>query len=121
MGKLVGAVAVLAVPAFALFVAWRITSSIEGWFMASGAGALIGWTFAACLALSFLALPFGAFGLAARMYVVKLNRDEYLESTPHALAAAARPRALTAQQQRRAELEDAAAAAALMIRGDAAD
>jgi hypothetical protein len=85
MSKLLGAALTLAVPAFALYLAYRIAEGVDGWFMASGAGAVLGWAFVGSMVLAFLAIPIGAFGLAARMWVVKLDERQYLESTPRVL------------------------------------
>lgn len=85
MGKPFGALLALAVPAGVLYLAHRVAVNIEGWFIESGAGDVIGWAFVACLVLTFLALPVGAFGLAARCWVVRLDEHERLESTARVL------------------------------------
>lgn len=86
MGKLLGALLVLSVPAFALYLAHRVAVNIEGWFIESGAGHVLGWAVVACLVLAFLALPVGAFGIAARCWIVRLDRGARLESTARVLS-----------------------------------
>jgi hypothetical protein len=103
--KLIGAITALGALALGWFITWRITSGVESWFAASGAGNVLGWSLVAALALAVFAIPAGAWGLAIRMWVVKMRRDEYLGSTPHALlpqaaaqiAAAEQPRLLATQ------------------------
>jgi len=80
------------------FVTWRIVAGIEGWFVDSGAGDTLMWAFVACaiivmVGLSLILLAGGA-GIAARMWVIKLSQDQYIESTAHAVIAPARARAL---------------------------
>lgn len=91
MGKLLGSIFVTAALAGGLLLAYRIAAGIDGWFTASGAGNWIGWGFTLCLLLSFLAMPVGAFGLAARAWVVRLDEHQRLESTARVLQMAVRP------------------------------
>ena len=78
--------------------AWRIVAGIEYWFVDSGAGDAIMWAFVACviivmIGLSLILLAGGA-GIAARMWVIKLGQDQYIESTAYAVISPARARAL---------------------------
>lgn len=74
------------------FVIVRITNGVESWFAASGAADALMWSLVAALILTFFAIPLGAFGVAARMWLVRVKEGEYLESTPHALRSPARAR-----------------------------
>jgi hypothetical protein len=105
--KLIGATVVAGTLGLAWFVVWRITSGVESWFATSGAGNVLMWSLVAALILAVFAIPAGAWGIAARMWVVKMHRDEYLTSTPHALLPQAAARALSAAQAPK-ELCDAA-------------
>ena len=78
--------------------AWRIVAGIEGWFVDSGAGNTIMWAFVACaivvmIGFSLILLAGGA-GIAARMWVVRLNDNQYIESAAYAVISPARARAL---------------------------
>ena len=64
----------------------RITTDALTWFAWSGAGNVLGWAAVVALVVSFAAVPVGVWGLAARMWVVKLERGQHLVSTAHTLA-----------------------------------
>ena len=81
---------IVGAPAWAL---WRITIGVEGWFAQSGAGDVLMWSLVAALMLAVFAIPVGAWGIAARLWLVRVRESEYLESTAYALQAPARPRA----------------------------
>ena len=68
------------------YIVWRIVVDVESWFATSGAGDCIMWSFVIALMLTAYAIPVGVWGLAARMWVVKLDRGEYLVSTAYTLA-----------------------------------
>ena len=63
----------------------RITTDALTWFAWSGAGNVLGWAAVVALVVSFAAVPVGVWGLAARMWVVKLERGQRLESTVQVL------------------------------------
>ena len=94
MRLLAGTIALVAGVIGLLFVLLRITNGVENWFITSGAGDVLMWSLVAALTLTFFAIPAGAFGVAARMWLVRMREGEYLESTPHALLTPARPRSL---------------------------
>jgi hypothetical protein len=77
--------AMVAIPGY---VIWRVTTNVEDWFAYSGAGAYIGWAFVVAMCLACAAIPVGAWGLAARAWVVRIDEGQRLESTAHALAPA---------------------------------
>ncbi|MEI6777712.1 MAG: hypothetical protein WCK70_12505 [Chloroflexales bacterium] len=83
--KLFGATIAVGAVALAWFIGWRITSGVESWFAVSGAGNVLMWAVVAALVLTAFAIPAGAWGIAARMWVVRMHEGDYLESTPHAL------------------------------------
>lgn len=97
MRALGGAALTVAVAAGGILVAWRITRGVEAWFVYSGAGDVLMWTVVATLILVVLgvggAVVAGAWGLAARAYVVRLNSGEYLESVTRTLLPAPSPAA----------------------------
>ncbi|MEI8165511.1 MAG: hypothetical protein WCG26_03995 [Chloroflexales bacterium] len=68
------------------YIVWRIVVDVESWFATSGAGDYIMWSFVIAMMLTVFAIPVGVWGLAARMWVVKLDRGAYLVSTAHTLA-----------------------------------
>ena len=68
------------------YIVWRIVVDVESWFATSGAGDCIIWSFVIALMLTAFAIPVGVWGLAARMWVVRLERGQYLVSTAHTLA-----------------------------------
>ena len=84
--KLLGAATVAGVLFTIGFAAWRIVSSVEAWFMISGAGNVIGWAFVGAVVLTVFAIPAGAWGLAARMWLVRLHEGERAESAARILA-----------------------------------
>ena len=85
------------------YVVWRITRGVESWFATSGAGDVLMWSLVAALVLSVFAIPVGAWGVAARLWLVRMHEGEYLESTAHALQSPARPRVSTVNRD---QLED---------------
>lgn len=99
------------------YLVWRITRGVEFWFATSGAGDVLMWALVAALALAVFAIPVALWGVAARMWVVRLDEGQYLESTPHALAAPARPRA---RPQLRIDAEGEPARAQLPAQGQGA-
>lgn len=93
MRLLAGAVATVAGVLGFFFVLVRITSGVEGWFATSGAADVLMWSVVSALVIAVFAVPLGAYGLAARMWLVKMREGEYLESAPEALRSPARKRA----------------------------
>jgi hypothetical protein len=89
-----------AIVGFGLFAGWRALSAVEGWFNSSGAGNLIMWALVACLVLLLLGLTgailIGAYGVAARPWVVRLEQGQHIEATHRALLARPQPPALPA-------------------------
>ena len=75
------------------YIVWRIVVDVESWFATSGAGDCIMWSFVIALMLTAFAIPVGVWGLAARMWVVRLERGQYLVSTAHTLQQLSRRRA----------------------------
>jgi len=65
----------------------RITTDALDWFAWSGAGNVLGWAAVIALVLSFAAVPVGVWGVAARLWVVRLERGQHLESTVQVLQA----------------------------------
>lgn len=90
------ALGLVAVPAY---IVWRITRGVESWFSASGAGDVIMWALVAALVLSVFAIPAAAWGLAARMWVVRLEQGQRLESAAHALGAPVRRQLVTVEAE----------------------
>ena len=68
-----------------LWALYRITTDALDWFYFSGAGNILGWAAVVALVASFAAVPVGAWGIAARLWVVKLERGQRLESTVQVL------------------------------------
>ena len=64
---------------------YRITTDALDWFYFSGAGNVLGWAAVIALVASFAAVPVGAWGIAARLWVVRLERGQRLESTVQVL------------------------------------
>jgi hypothetical protein len=91
MKQLLGVIAVAGALGLIWFIGWRITDGVEGWFVASGAGNLLMWSLVAALILTVGAIPAAAWGIAARMWVVKMHQGQYLASTAHALLPQAAP------------------------------
>ncbi|MEI7646571.1 MAG: hypothetical protein WCJ55_20050 [Chloroflexales bacterium] len=71
-----GAALTLAMVAIPAYVVWRVTQGIEEWFATSGAGNLLMWSIIVALVLSVAALPVAAWGVAARMWIIRLHEDE---------------------------------------------
>ena len=69
-----------------LWALYRITTDALDWFAWSGAGNVLGWAAVVALVLSFAAVPVGIWGLAARMWIVKLERGQHLVSTVQVIA-----------------------------------
>lgn len=95
---LLGSALTLAIVGIPAYVVWRITRGVESWFITSGAGDVLMWALVAALVLTVFAIPAGAWGIAARLWLVRMREGEYLESTAHALQAPARPRVSTRNQ-----------------------
>lgn len=74
-------------------VVWWVCAGIDGWFVANpGAGGVLGWSLVVALVLTFFALPAAAWGVAARMWVVRLREHERLEATLPVIMAPVRAR-----------------------------
>ena len=86
MKLMLGVVLFCSSVAAVLWAIVRITTDALDWFAWSGAGDVLGWSLVVALVVSFAAIPVGVWGLAARMWVVKLERGQYLVSTAHTLA-----------------------------------
>jgi len=69
-----------------LWALYRITTDALDWFAWSGAGNVLGWAAVVTLVISFAAVPVGVWGIAARLWVVKLERGQHLVSTVQVLA-----------------------------------
>jgi hypothetical protein len=80
-----GTALTLAMVAIPAYVVWRITQGVENWFATSGAGDVLMWSFVIALVVSAAAIPVGMWGIAARMWVVKLDQTQRLESTGRVL------------------------------------
>ena len=91
MKAFIGAAITLAIIAIPAYVVWRLVRGVEGWFVSSGAGDVLMWSLIAALVLAVFAIPVGAWGLAARLWVVRMRDDEYLVSTAHVLLEQPRP------------------------------
>lgn len=106
MKPLLGVALAIAIVGAPLYVLWRIAHGVESWFATSGAGDVLMWSLVAALVLTVFAIPAAAWGVAARMWLVRVREGEYLESTPHALQAPARPRAQLAPRPQRRQLTE---------------
>jgi hypothetical protein len=80
-----GAALTLAMVAIPAFIVWRVSVGVESWFATSGAGNVLMWSVVLALVASVAAIPVGAWGLAARMWVVRLDEQQRMESTARVL------------------------------------
>ena len=85
MRAYLGAVIVMGGVGGVVWALVRITTDALDWFYLSGAGNVLGWAAVVALVVSFAAVPVGAWGIAARLWVVKLERGQRLESTVQVL------------------------------------
>jgi hypothetical protein len=88
-GPLLGASIVGVVLIIVGGVIWWVCNGITRWFDYNpGASDALMWSFTVALILSVFAIPAAAWGIAARMWVIRLRDDERAEATASMLLAA---------------------------------
>jgi hypothetical protein len=84
-----GAALTLALVAIPAYLVWWLSTRITDWFAYhSETGDMLMWSLVVALILAVFAIPAAAWGIAARIWVIRLREDERAEATARVLLAA---------------------------------